>query len=637
MITSWRTWAIRKLPRLTVVVHDLFMAWLCWQLLYRMRYALVVEPPQYPLWSMEISLVLLAQGLVFWWVGLYRGLWRFASVPDIWNILKACAVGLLAIASSLFVYNRLAGVPRAVLLLYPFALAGMLGLPRLAYRAWKDKQQGEFHAGAASRVLVMGAGQAGEALLRDLRRSDAYAPVGLLDDALSLRGTRVHDVPVLGTLDDAPRIAREVGAKLIIIAIPALDAAAMQRVVGICERTGLPFRAAPRLIDVLEGRAMPGELKEIAIDDLLGRKPVTPDWKLIRGWLGGRTVLVTGAGGSIGSELCRQCARHGAQRIALLEIDELSLITTEADLRRAYPDLDVVSVLGDCGDPAVIARALRMAEPDAVFHAAAYKQVPLLERHLREAVRNNVLATEVVASACREAGVASFVLISTDKAVDPVNVLGATKRLAEMACQSLDDRKGTRFVTVRFGNVLDSAGSVVPLFREQIRHGGPVTVTDPDVSRYFMTIPEACQLIVQAAAGAAHASIYTLDMGEPVPIRILAEQMIRLAGKQVGKDIAIVYTGLRSGEKLHETLFHADEDYRPTSHSKILEARARAVPNELVTRSVQQLRTACNDYDLAKMSEVLRNAVPEFSPLEMVEPTDATIVPFPAREYRRPR
>jgi len=411
----------------------------------------------------------------------------------------------------------------------------------------------------------------------------------------------------------------------------------MQRVVAICESTGLPFRTVPRLVDVLEGRSLPGELKEVAIDDLLGRKPVTPDWKLIRGWLGGRTVLVTGAGGSIGSELCRQCARHGASRVALLEVDELALITSQNELRRAFPDLEIISVLGNCGDPGVIKHALKLAEPDAVFHAAAYKQVPLLEQQLREAVRNNVLATEAVARACREANVATFVFISTDKAVDPVNVLGATKRLAEMVCQTLDDRVSTRFVTVRFGNVLDSAGSVVPLFREQIRQGGPVTVTDPEVTRYFMTIPEACQLIVQAAASAAHASIYTLDMGEPVPIRVLAEQMIRLAGKQPGKDIAIVYTGLRPGEKLHETLFHAEELYRPTSHSKILEARARDASVEIITRAVSLLQTAVANYDMDELSRVLRAAIPEFSPAGRTEDANATVVQFPARDARRNR
>lgn len=634
---SWRERMAALLPRLTVVTHDLTMVWICWQVLHHLRYAMLPERPSFPLWSTEITIVLVAQGLVFWRVGLYRGLWRFASVPDLWNILKAALLGLLALALGLALYNRLGTVPRAVLVLYPFVLVGLLGMPRLLFRAWKDNQNSELKNGVALRVLILGAGRAAEALVRDLRRSGAYQPVGLLDDAARLQGTKLHDVPVLGSLADAVTVARETAARLIVIAMPSLDAATMQKVVAICESTGLPFRTVPRLVDVLEGRSLPGELKEVAIDDLLGRKPVTPDWKLIRGWLGGRTVLVTGAGGSIGSELCRQCARHGARKIALLEVDELALTTAHAELKRAFPDLEIVSVLGNCGDPAVISYALKIAEPDAVFHAAAYKQVPLLERQLREAVRNNVLATEVVARSCREAGVSTFVFISTDKAVDPVNVLGATKRFAEMVCQTMDDRKSTRFVTVRFGNVLDSAGSVVPLFREQIRQGGPVTVTDHEVTRYFMTIPEACQLIVQAAASAAHASIYTLDMGEPVPIRVLAEQMIRLAGKQLGKDIAIVYTGLRPGEKLHETLFHADELYRPTSHSKILEARARDTSAEIIARALTLLQAAVNAYDTEELSRILRATIPEFSPSNKVDETGATIVRFPARDARRTR
>lgn len=634
---SWRERMAALLPRMTVVGHDLLMVWICWQALHHLRYAMLPNPIAYPLWSTEIAIVLLAQGLVFWWVGLYRGLWRFASVPDLWNIFKASVVGLLAIALGLALYNRLGSVPRAVLVMYPFVLAGLLGMPRLLFRAWKDNQNTDVKSGTAMRVLIMGAGRASEALVRDLRRSGAYQPVGLLDDSHKLHGTKLHGVQVLGSLSEAATIAKETAARLIVIAMPSLDAAAMQRVVALCESTGLPFRTVPRMVDVLEGRSLPGELKEVAIDDLLGRKPVMPDWKLIRGWLGGRTVLVTGAGGSIGSELCRQCARHGAQRIALLEVDELALTTAHAELSRAFPDLEIVSVLGNCGDPAVINHALKISEADAVFHAAAYKQVPLLERQLREAVRNNVLATETVAKACKEAGVGTFVFISTDKAVDPVNVLGATKRFAEMICQTLDDRKSTRFVTVRFGNVLDSAGSVVPLFREQIRQGGPVTVTDPDVTRYFMTIPEACQLIVQAAASAAHASIYTLDMGEPVAIRVLAEQMIRLAGKQLGKDIAIVYTGLRPGEKLHETLFHADELYRPTSHSKILEARARDASPEIIARALVLLQEGVSAYDNAELSRVLRATIPEFAPADKIEEESATIVQFPAREARKTR
>ena len=626
------------LTRIAVVVHDLVMVYVCWQLIHVLRYASRQEGYTWTEFSPTVALVLVAQGLVFWRVGLYRGLWRFASVPDLWNILKAGIFGLLAIVLGLAVYNRLESVPRTVLVVYPFALTVLLGMPRLLYRVWKD------HLGqrglAVRRVLVLGAGRAGEALVRDLRRSGTYEPVGFLDDAPRLRGSRLHGLAVLGGLEDAVSIAKETAAGMLVIAMPSLDAAGMQRVMAICERTGLPFRTVPRLTDVLEGQALPGELKEVAIEDLLGRKPVMPDWKLIRGWLGGRTVMVTGAGGSIGSELCRQCARHGARKIVLLEIAELALITIHGDLKRAFPDLEIEAVLGDCGDPAVTAHALRLGQPDAVFHAAAYKQVPLLEAQLREAVRNNVLATDTVARLCRESGVDTFVFISTDKAVDPANVLGATKRFAEMIAQSLDAKSsGTRFVTVRFGNVLDSAGSVVPLFREQIRKGGPVTVTDPEVTRYFMTIPEACQLIVQAAAAGSHAAIYTLDMGEPVPIRLLAEQMIRLAGKQPGRDIAVVYTGLRPGEKLHETLFYADEHYRPTSHSKILEAGARESSAEQVRLGVERMREAVARYDEDSLRQVLREVIPEFIPAELAAVPDAgaVVVPFPAREARSTR
>ncbi|MFK3647558.1 polysaccharide biosynthesis protein [Lysobacter enzymogenes] len=624
------------LPRLAVVAHDLAMVWLVWQALHKLRFGVIAQPPPLPLWSTEIALVLAAQGLVFWQVGLYRGLWRFAGVPDLWNIFKACMLGLFAIVLGLFLYNRVDQVPRTVLVLYPLVLMGMLGAPRLLYRAWKDSRIDSANA-VSVRILILGAGRAGEALVRDLRRFGTYHPIGFLDDAARLRGSKVQGVPVLGKVDDVADIARETAAKLLVIAMPSADANAMQRIVIACERTGLPFRMVPRLQDVLEGRSLPGELKEVAIEDLLGRKPVLPDWKAIRGWLGGRSVLVTGAGGSIGSELVRQCARHGASRIALIEIDELALVTSETALRRDFPDVEFIPILGDCGDRAVIEYALKLSEPDAAFHAAAYKQVPLLEAQLREAVRNNVLATETVARACRAAGVGTFVLISTDKAVDPVNVLGATKRLAEMTCQALADQRKTRFVTVRFGNVLDSAGSVVPLFREQIRAGGPVTVTDPEVTRFFMTIPEACQLILQASAIGTHEAIYTLDMGEPVPIRLLAEQMIRLAGKQPGRDVAIVYTGLRPGEKLHETLFHADERYRPTVHPKILQAEPREVSMGALEHSLVQLREASVRYDREALGALLRVAVPEFHPVG--EHPDykesATVVAFPARNARK--
>ena len=640
-MTLIKNYIAAHLPRMAVIVHDLCMVALTWYGLHHLRYTFSGQTPK-AFSAVELGFVLLAQGLVFWRVGLYRGVWRFASVPDLWNILKASTIGLLAVVLVLFFYNRADLVSRSVLLIYPLVLTMLLGGPRLLYRMWKDYNFSRPHK-HAMRVLILGAGRAGEALVRDLLRTGAYSPVGFLDDAEKLRGSKLQGIPVLGRLDEVATIAPETAAQLLVIAMPSMNAEQMRRVVELCEQTGLPCRTVPRLDDVLEGRSLPGELKELAIEDLLGRKPVMPDWKSIHEWLGGRSVLVTGAGGSIGSELCRQCAKHGARQIVLVEIDELSLITIEAQLRRDFPGIDCIPVLGDCGDAAVLRYAFTLSTPDAVFHAAAYKQVPILETQLREAVRNNAIASLTVAEESLRANVGTFVLISTDKAVNPINYLGATKRLAEMFCQALAEHHShsrTRFITVRFGNVLDSAGSVVPLFREQIRRGGPITVTDPEVTRFFMTIAEAGQLILQASAIGSQRAVYTLDMGEPVLIRILAEQMIRLAGKQVGKDVSIIYTGLRPGEKLHETLFHDDEQYRPTSHPKILQAGAREVPKAQTLNIGVLLREAVQDYDLEKMHTLLCQTVIEFKPEVGQEhnarPELATIVNFPSRQARRP-
>ena len=419
-----------------------------------------------------------------------------------------------------------------------------------------------------------------------------------------------------GALDELVDLARETDAGLVVIAIPSADSAQMQRAVALCDDTGLPFRTVPRLQDVLEGRVAPGDLKEVAIEDLLGREPVCPDRVAMRNWVGGRSVLVTGAGGSIGSELCRQVAELGATALTLVEQTELALITIHEDIRRRAPSLLVHCVLGDCGDRAVIDHALKMGAARAVLHAAAYKHVPILEDQVREAVRNNVLATQTVADASVAAGVDTFVLISTDKAVDPANVLGASKRLAEMACQSVAMNARMRMVIVRFGNVLDSAGSVVPVFREQIRRGGPVTVTHPEVSRYFMTIAESCQLILQAAAVGSDQVVFTLDMGQPVPIKLLAEQMIRLAGKIPGRDVQIVYTGLRPGEKIHESLYHSEENNRITAHPKILQAQSRDVEALACQRVLTALRGAVADYDEARLHRLLRDAVPEYKPAD---------------------
>jgi FlaA1/EpsC-like NDP-sugar epimerase len=608
MLAGW-------LPRIVVVAHDLCMVWACWVGLNLIRFSYQPDAPAVPLFSTEILAVLVIQALVFWRMGLYKGLWRFASMPDLFNILRASVIGAVAIGAALFLFfDRAFLVPRLVLLAYPVGLLVLLGAPRLLYRAWKDASHAQNDGEPGLRVLILGAGRAGEALVRDLKRDPRYVPIGFLDDDPFLGGSRIHGVPVLGALNEVERIGRETASQMLVIAMPSVGAEAMQRILQLCEKSKLPFRSVPRIQDVLDGRVAPGELQEVPIEDLLGRDPVAGDWDRMGNWLEQRTVLVTGAGGSIGSELCRKCARLGVLELILVEFSELALCNIAQELRRGYPGLQLRTILGNCGDPAVMAHALSQSNVDAVFHAAAYKQVPLLEDELREAMHNNVLATEVTARAAADAGVGTFVLISTDKAVDPVNVLGATKRLAEMVCHTISATCATRFVTVRFGNVLDSAGSVVPLFREQIRQGGPVTVTHPEVTRYFMTIPEACQLIIQASAMGSKESIFTLDMGTPVAIRMLAEQMIRVAGKQPGRDIHIVYTGLRPGEKLHEALFHPDETYRPTTHPKILEAEPRDVDDARVTRSLRLAHEAVSKYDVARIEQILRTSVPEYRP-----------------------
>ncbi|HEY3522016.1 MAG TPA: nucleoside-diphosphate sugar epimerase/dehydratase [Rhodanobacteraceae bacterium] len=594
--------SLRKLisrvhPRAAVVAHDLLMTAIAWSVADTLRYALLPEPVAVGIFTPELLIVLAVQGAIFYWTGLYKGLWRFASLPDLWNILRASVIGALAIGLALFLYSRLNGIPRSVLLIYPVLLCVLLGLPRLTYRYWKDSRVDLFHAKHSRRVLVIGAGRAGEALVRDLRRDAGYHAAGFIDDNPELRGARVHGIPVLGRLDRLPELAREAGAEMLLIAMPSADNAQMRRVVEVCEQTGLPFRTVPRLDDVVAGRAQFNELKEVAIEDLLGRAPVRLDWSAIRQGLTGKHVLVTGGGGSIGSELCRQIARLGAASLTVIELSEYNLYRIEQELRAQYPELLFRGLIGDCGDTATSAHAFASARPNVVFHAAAYKHVPLLQEQLREAFRNNVLATRTVAMEAAQHGVESFVLISSDKAVNPTSVMGACKRIAEIVCQAVAAGSNTRFITVRFGNVLDSAGSVVPLFREQIRSGGPVTVTHPEISRYFMTIPEACQLILQATAMGEGGETFALDMGEPVRIRDLAEQMIRLAGKQPGRDITIVYTGLRPGEKLFEELFHPLENYASTTHPKIFRAAQREFSAAITLAQVDRGAQASSDFD----------------------------------------
>ncbi|GAB4181904.1 MAG: nucleoside-diphosphate sugar epimerase/dehydratase [Wenzhouxiangellaceae bacterium] len=592
-------------PRLAVIAHDLLMIWASWLVARALSTPGIrgLDLPLSALFLSEVPIILVVQGIVFWFTGLYRGLWRFASLPDLWNLIRGSLIGMVLVGLSLWLLKPDAALLKPqLLLIYPFALTGALGIPRLLYRSWKDLNLGRIGGRRPRRTLIIGAGHSGVMLVRELRRLPDYQVVGFLDDNQRMDGARIHGIPILGTVEQIPRVARETAAELAVIAMPSASNEQMQRVVGHCEDARIEFRTLPRLQETHAG-ARWDTIKPVVIEDLLGRSPVSLDWASIESGLGGATVLVSGGGGSIGGELCRQIARLHPASLVILERTEFNLFNIDRELRAQYPELSIHSVLGDAGDEATVKRLLQRHRPQIIFHAAAYKHLPLLQEQRREAVRNNVLATRNMALAADRHHVNTFVLISTDKAVQPTNVMGATKRAAELFCEGLSAHSSTTFITVRFGNVLNSSGSVVPLFQDQIARGGPVTVTHPEMERYFMTIPEASQLILQATVIGEDGDILVLDMGEPVKIVHLAEQLIRLAGKEPGKDIEIIYTGLRPGEKLSEELFHPSESLITTSHPKILRARHNKVDWQALQSAVADAERGVvedNNEDLAR-------------------------------------
>lgn len=617
-------------PRLAVVLHDLFMVWAGWIAARALSVSGTqgLETTLSAFVLPEIPLVLAVQGAVFWWTGLYRGLWRFASLPDLWNLVRGALVGAVLVSAALWLSGSqlLAQHPWAFAV-YPFALVLLLGTPRLLFRTWKDLSRQQRLEADHRRTVILGAGDSGALLLKELQRRGGFRVVGFLDDNERLKGAHVRGVRVLGTVSQLPRLAEETAATLAVIAMPSANNQQMQRVVTLCEQAGIEFKTIPTLQDIGQRAVRLDELKDVALEDLLGREPVTLDWDSLHRALVGKRVLITGGGGSIGAELCRLMARLNPAALTVLDNCEFNLYRIDRELRRDYHDLAFDSVLGDVCDPATVERTLATSRPEVIFHAAAYKHLPMLQSQLREAFRNNVLGTRLVAQASARHGVETLVLISTDKAVNPANVMGATKRIAERYCRALNEQSPTRFMTVRFGNVLNSTGSVVPLFQEQIRNGGPVTVTHPRIRRYFMSATEAGQLILQAAAIGGGGEIFVLDMGEPVSIRYLAEQLIRLAGKMPEKDIEIVYTGLRPGEKLFEELFYANESLRPTRHSKILQAQANQVDYEALEADLRQAERAVGDYDLERLRRLLVKLVPEL-PEPAADTQSGRVVPI---------
>ncbi len=569
-----------------VVLHDIGAIFAAWLGAYLLRFNLSI-PPEYLTAALSTLIwVVPLQAALFWYFGLYRGIWRFASLPDLKRILRAVGVAAVATSLALILFRIESVVPRSVLVLDPILLVLIMGGSRFTYRAWKDRRFADL-LHESKPVLILGAGTAADFLLRELNRTPSgYQPVGLLDDAVDKQGRLIQGIPVLGPTRDIKFWAEKMVVRDVILALPSANHAVRTQLAELCANLGLNILTIPSMEELMQGRVSVAALRKIELDDLLGREPVKLDNDGLHQLLTAKVVMITGAGGSIGSELCRQIAAFKPRLLVMLEQSEFALYGMEQEFSKIWPDQALLCAIGDVKDAARVTQLINEQRPDVVFHAAAYKHVPLMEQvNTLQALKNNVLGTWVVARAARDAGVGHFVMISTDKAVNPTNVMGASKRLAEMVCQSLQNQGGgdasTRFVSVRFGNVLGSSGSVIPKFQKQIEAGGPVTVTHPEITRFFMSIPEAAQLVMQAGLMGKGGEIFVMDMGESIRIADLARLMIRLSGKNED-EIRIAYSGLRPGEKLYEEVLADSETTLPTPHPKLRVASARKANEDVV-------------------------------------------------------
>ncbi len=618
------------IKRLTIFIHDLLWIPVAVLLAFWFRFNLG-DIPTSNYYSM-LTLAVVASplhGLTFWFFGAYRGIWKFASLSDLLRILQAILVGTIAVSAALFVYSRFEGIPRSVIILYPILLFIGVSTSRVAYRMLRthhvslDKQDRE-HA------LIVGAGRAANLLIRDLLENGPFLPVGLIDDHPAKQGTDLHGIRVVGKVADLPALIQSMGVKTVLIAMPSAARSVMDEIIRTCAERKVACRTLPSLLELADGRVEVSRLRPVTVEDLLGREPVKLDINSINAYLTGNCVAVTGGGGSIGSELCRQILTHKPKTLLIIESSEYNLYSIDLELRQKCPECDIRPLLIDIRVRAAVEKVFSQFSPNVVFHAAAYKHVPMVEENIVEGVRNNILGTKTVADAAVKYGVTTFVQVSTDKTVNPTSVMGASKRVAEVYCQSLNSQVDTHIVTTRFGNVLGSTGSVVPLFERQIQKGGPVTVTHPDITRYFMTIPEAASLILQAGAMGQGGEIYVLDMGSPVKITDLAENMIRLCGLEPEVDIEIEFIGLRPGEKLHEELFYNKEELMGTGHPKLMLAHCITSLWDSVKIELDKLQNAVEVFDESTALNIVQQLVPEYRQLSSRPKAD--VVPLIPRE-----
>ncbi len=595
------------------------------------RFDLDVAGRQLSLFFQTLPVVIIIKLALFYFFDLYHGMWRYTSIADLVNIIKASFCSTLVIVFILLLANRFKGYSRSVfvidLLLTIILISGFRVAVRFYFEGINEGLSpgtvlknvlGRFvyEPGEQKRLLIIGGGDCGEKMFREIRDNARlkYRVVGFIDDSIKI-GKKIHGIPVRGPVDQLPAIAEKLKAKEILIAVPSAHGEQMRRIVKYCKQTGLVYKTVPSMGELIDGRVTYNSIREVAYSDLLGRERVRLDNERIGAYLQDQCVMVTGAGGSIGSELCRQICRYRPRTLVLFERGENLLYHIEMELKNNFRFTEIVPLLADIQDPGQVEEAFAGHGPQIVFHAAAYKHVPMLEGQPWSPVKNNILGTANLAEFAKKYGVEHFVFVSTDKAVRPANIMGVSKRVAEMLIQNQNGCghvQSPRFVSVRFGNVLGSEGSVVPLFKRQIERGGPVTVTHPDVTRYFMMIPEACQLILQAGGMGQGGEIFILDMGRPIRIVDMARDLIRLSGFEPDKDIRIEYTGLRPGEKLYEELITEGEGILPTDHEKIMVIRGADCDLENLQEKIDALAEAAAAQDAEKIRALFKQIVPEY-------------------------
>ncbi|MFP4572286.1 MAG: polysaccharide biosynthesis protein [Desulfobacterales bacterium] len=596
------------------------------------RFELDIPGRHKSLFFQALPVAIIIKTALFYFFDLYHGMWRYTSIADLINVIKAAFASTLLIIFILLLINRFAGYSRSVfiidLLLTIILISGFRVAVRFYFESitegMKPREVVKNIAGRLiyapayqKKLLIIGAGDCGEKMFREIRDNAhlKYKVVGFIDDNPTKIGKKIHGIPVRGSVEDLPAIVEKLKADEILIAVPSAHGEQMRRIVEYCKKSDIAYKTVPSMGELIDGRITYNSIRDVAYSDLLGREAVRLDKEKIGAYLQNQCVMVTGAGGSIGSELCRQICRYRPKTLLLFERGENLLYHIEMELLSDFEDIEIIPLLADIQDPEQVEQAFSRYMPQTVFHAAAYKHVPMLESQPWTPVKNNILGTANLAEASKKYGVERFVFVSTDKAVRPANIMGVSKRVAEMLIQNQNSggrAQKPRFVSVRFGNVVGSEGSVVPLFKKQIQRGGPVTVTHPEATRYFMMIPEACQLILQAGGMGHGGEIFILDMGRPIKILDMAHDMIRLSGFEPETDIKIAYTGLRPGEKLYEELITEGEDVLNTNHEKIMVVKGAECNLQDLENKIRALTQAAAAQDAEKVRTLFKQIVPEY-------------------------